>query len=256
MWKRLLILSFLILIPLPVLSQDAPENGEDLTDLLEFDPADLGGRENRELMVAAHQAYAAGEYAAAARAFIQVLEVDPGDSNSLYNLACCYGLLSMQEQAAKVLTAAWQAGFRDLAHIRRDTDFEKVREGEEFVAAMGLLAQDAKKRAKAAGKKLEVVCGTVADVRVLAPEGMNGWQRYPLVIGLHGLGDNGENFAKLFAARELEQPFIYVAAQAPYPFPIQGGLGFSWTLREPDAAAARSMLSQRLSSEYVLAEER
>jgi phospholipase/carboxylesterase len=72
------------------------------------------------------------------------------------------------------------------------------------------------------------------------------------VIGLHGLGDNGESFATLFARRKLEVPFLYCVAQAPYAFAPGSRIGYSWSLRGPGVPVKASMLSHRLASSYVL----
>ena len=65
---------------------------------------------------------------------------------------------------------------------------------------------------------------------VKLPKGFDKSKTYPLVLGLHGYGDNAENYATLWDAREMETSFIYVAMEAPYAFSLGKDIGYSWFL--------------------------
>ena len=82
---------------------------EEPEDILKVNPEDLRGQDVRALVQSANDAYAEKRYADAARAYVRALRQAPGDSRSLYNLACCYGLLGHQDQAISFLRAAWDA---------------------------------------------------------------------------------------------------------------------------------------------------
>ena len=231
--------------------EEAP--AEPKIDILNVTPADLGAVDAEGLVRTAHEAYAEKRYEDAARTFIMALRAQPSDSGSLYNLACCYGLLGHAGQAAAFLEAAWKAGFRDYGHIAGDGDFERVRESEEMKAVMVRLKEDAEKRKNLAGKWVPVASPVLADVRVLTPETeLSPWERLPLVIGLHGLGDNGESFARLFSRRGLPPKFLYCVAQAPYAFSLGTRVGYSWSLRGPQVTAAAGNRSHELATRYVL----
>lgn len=254
--RLLLVVAALLLVP--AWSQDAPppveepEEGGIPADLLEVSPEDLAGVDTQAGVAEAFAAYQSHDYPAAARAFISVLKQSPGDSNSLYNLACCFGLMGADEQAARFLEAAYARGFHDLEHVRGDPDFDQVRSSEAFQEAMARLEERDETRLRWAGRALEIPAPVLADVRLIEPDDRNPEQRYPLVVGLHGYGDNGENFARLFAARGLETGFFFCVPQAPYAFSPGERLGYSWTREGEGLPEGAGRQSYRLSREYVL----
>ncbi|MHC4473684.1 MAG: alpha/beta hydrolase [Planctomycetota bacterium] len=226
---------------------------EEKLDIMKVTPEELRGEDVDELVSRAHQAYREERYEDSARGFVAALRRNPGDSSSLYNLACCYGLLGAGAQAARFLDAAWEAGFRDLGHIRRDPDFARVRKEPGFRSLMERLSADEVRRAREAGRLIPVGSPVLATVRVIEPKGERPpWQRLPLVIGLHGLGGSGESFAALFSRRGIEVPFLYCVPQAPYAYSPGRRIGYSWSLRGPRISPAHSLGSHRLSVRYVL----
>jgi phospholipase/carboxylesterase len=227
--------------------------GDDDFDIGTVAPSDLAGGNVDELLRKAQQSYLAGEFEPSARFYIRALRAKPGDPNALYNLACCYGLLTMPEQAARFVEAAWDAGFRDIGHIGSDPDFATVRETPAFTALMEKLRADAARREKEGGRRLPVECRVMGDVRVLSPDGMEQRRRYPLVVGLHGFGSNGESFARLFAARKIDAPFIYCVPQAPYAFSSGNDLAMSWGFGGESVPLSAEIRSGILAEEYVLA---
>jgi serine/threonine protein kinase/tetratricopeptide (TPR) repeat protein len=44
------------------------------------------------------------------------------EASILYNAACLYAMLKRKPEAVEALTKAWEAGFRDVSHARRDPD--------------------------------------------------------------------------------------------------------------------------------------
>ena len=245
--RVLVVLAFLLLVALPAGA------GDDEIDIRKVSPEDLGGGDVTQVLAEATRAYRATEYEKSAQLYIRVLRLTPGDSTALYNLACCYGLLTLPDQAARFLEASWNAGFRDIGHIGYDSDFTTVRETPVFTALLLKLKADAEKREKEGGRRLPVECRVMGDVRVIEPEGMVPGRRYPLVVGLHGYGSNGESFARLFSAKGVKAPFLYCVPQAPYPFPSGNTLAMSWGFGGPGIPRAAGLLSERLSEEYVLA---
>ncbi len=246
---RLLVLPLLLL---PLSAIRAGEDGAGKIDILKVTPEEILGRDTRPLLAEAQKAYREKRYEDAARTFIEVLRRAPGDANSVYNLACCYGLLGAEGQAARFLLAAYRIGFRDLEHVRRDPDFDRVRRSEDFRKAMEVMARSEAERKRRAGTALLVTAPVLADVRVVEPAEMEPGKRYPLVIGLHGYGDHGENFAGLFTRRGLVQDFLFCVPQAPYAFSSGPRFGYSWTRGVPERRGSGT-LSLRLSEKYVLA---
>ena len=234
-------------------TRSTPPAPDETIDIMTVSPATLGGEDTRTLSARAHAAYSEKRYEDAARAYILALRKSPGDSGSLYNLACCYGLLGAPEKAAEFLEAAYRAGFKDLGHAKNDGDFESVRAHETFVSVMKKLEEAAEKRKKGLGKLLEVVAPVVGTVRVIEPTiPMKWYERYPLVIGLHGYGDNSENFASLFVRRGLDQPFLFVAVQAPYASHGGSRIGFSWGFATEGGDTRMGNTSHALTETLVL----
>jgi len=78
--------------------------------------------------------------------------------------------------------------------------------------------------------ELAVVAAPVyLKCRVTLPANYDPAMEYPLLIGLHGYGDNPDNFAGLLERREIAGGnFIYAAPQGPYPFLPGKKIGYSW----------------------------
>ena len=65
-----------------------------------------------------------------------LLKAGKSEFDDLYNLACCYGQLGNEKQAAKYLKLAVEDGFTDIDHIKTDPDFEKVKDSPKFIKAL------------------------------------------------------------------------------------------------------------------------
>jgi phospholipase/carboxylesterase len=90
-------------------------------------------------------------------------------------------------------------------------------------------------------------------VRVVRPKDAGPFERLPLVIGLHGLGDNAENFVGLFRRRGIEGRFLFAVPDGPYPFPAGSrGVGFNWYLRAPEGQDAVGLRAHAMNVEFVL----
>jgi len=258
----LLILVLLVLSPIvPAQEQepgDPPPANRTTTlppeiDIMKVSPESLVGVNVSDVVSRAHQAYNDKRYEEAAKHYIWALRQNPGDSTALYNLACCFGLLGAESQAADFLRAAYVAGFRDMEHIRRDPDFEKVRESDRFLALMEELGARAEKERAERGELIFVEAKRLLPVRVVKPADAKPFERLPLVIGLHGLGDNAENFVSLFRKRGIEGRFLFAVPDAPYPFPAGSrGVGFNWHLQPPKGKSAVGLRAHAMNVQFVL----
>lgn len=229
-----------------------PSAAEDAaTDLMTITPEELLRPAGGDAVARANTAYQEGRYEDAARAFVEALRANPADANAIYNLACCYGLLGAEGQASRFLEAAFRAGFDDLDHVRRDPDFEKVRESEPFRAAVGRIEAALAERARAGGVRRTIRGEFLAEYRVVAPDEGSVEGRLPVVVALHGYGDDAGNFAALFRRRSLPQPFLFVTVETPYAFPAgPRGLGYSWTKEGISPGVAEE--SAKLCAELVI----
>ena len=73
----------------------------------------------------------------AIRLYKRIVERRPNDHIALYNLACAYSLLGDKLAAERYLLLAWDAGFRNVEHIKRDPDLKSIRNTDIFKALTG-----------------------------------------------------------------------------------------------------------------------
>ncbi|MBN1434062.1 hypothetical protein JW921_04830 [Candidatus Fermentibacterales bacterium] len=201
------------------------------------------------LLYEARAAYEAADYERAARYYLAALRLNITDAGSIYNLACCFGLLGEERLAALYLLRSFRAGFDDLDWAKGDPDFNAVRESGIFVTLIDSLESA---RAQFADGLVMTYneAGAVLPCWIRAPRPPTDAAASRLVVGLHGYGSNPESFSGLYD--RLEQPdFVFAAPQAPYAFSLGPGLGYSWgAWSETDSTLwSRAALE---TEEYVL----
>jgi phospholipase/carboxylesterase len=248
-----LVLAALLTTVSPLAFAGQPAERALQVDILKVTPEELSATPAAALERQARQAYAQRRYEDAARAYIELLRMRRGDPTALYNLACCYGLLGNEAQAILFVQAAWDAGFRDLDHIRHDPDFEKVRSKEYFQLLLAHLQGEAEARAAFAGRPLDVEARLLATARIVEPDNLHPGTAYPLLIALHGAGGSADTIAPLFKASRIAQPFFFCVPEAPYAVPSGRDLSYVWF--KPGSGERRSppALQRKLGDEYVLA---
>jgi phospholipase/carboxylesterase len=198
---------------------------------------------------AANVAYQAARYNEAARLYLTALEHDITNSNDIYNLACCYGLLKQDSLAALYLRRAFRAGFDDIGHVKQDPDFDSVRARPVFAAAVESLSAIADSTGARAGTEIDIEARTFVPGYVRLPAGYDSTRAYPLVIGLHGYGSNPKSFLGLYE-RAGSPDIIYACLQAPYSLGAGRSLGYSWSTWSRDDSTIEQQ-SGRLSSEFI-----
>jgi phospholipase/carboxylesterase len=197
------------------------------------------------LLSKAYGDYQAGKYEEAAKYYLALLHYDISDANSIYNLACCYGLLGKDTLAAEYLARSVKAGFEDIGHIEQDPDFDKVRKSPVFVTVMDTVTALAKRKQADLGIVTFVEAPTILNCRVHLPDNYDSTRSYPLVIGLHGFGSNNDQFITLWK-RFGNPDLIYAAPQAPYALFPGKEIGYSWAGAQPVDKIARE-----LSENYI-----
>jgi len=75
-----------------------------------------------------------GQDAAALRAFKRSLELDKNLFWAYYSIGCIYAKQGKKKSALRFLGKAFQKGFRDMAHLEQDSDWEGLREDPDFQA--------------------------------------------------------------------------------------------------------------------------
>jgi len=185
-------------------------------DPMNVHAGDFLDRNPREALNSANEAYQAGDYLGAATEYLNALVIDPSSSNSIFNLACCYGLMGEDELATLYLRRAYISGFTDLGHINLDPDFDPVREMPLFSTFLDSLNNASAEQNSKLGEIHWFDAVESFYYRVNFPEGFNPPTAVPVVIGLHGLGSSPDNFMRVW--ERIDNPnFIFVVPQAPYP---------------------------------------
>ncbi|MBU0509428.1 dienelactone hydrolase family protein [bacterium] len=166
-----------------------------------------------------------GEVEKATQFYVKWTEADPTDAMSLYNLACCYSLLSRPDSAMNALTKAQQAGWSDSAHAADDSDLESLRARADFQKLLSEIARNA--RTRYGGYPMHT-CEQrrVGQYLVVLPTDYDPNQRYPLVVLLHSYGSNPERFAEVTSFINTTD-FIYAVPEAPYSVLDATGRTFS-----------------------------
>ncbi len=200
---------------------------------------------------AANSAYQAAHYNEAARLYLSALEHDVTNSNDIYNLACCYGLLKQDSLAALYLKRAFRAGFDDIGHVKVDPDFDSVRTRPVFAAVAESVSALADSAQAQAGTQVDIEATCLVPSYVRLPADYDSSRAYPLVIGLHGYGATPKSFSKLYE-RAGKPEIIFVCLQAPYAFGAGRDLGFSWSTWNRDDSTVEQR-SSRLSGDFITA---
>lgn len=78
------------------------------------------------LIAQASAAYEAGDYARSAALYEDAIQAGASPRVPAYNAACCYALLGKTDEAFTWLDKSLDAGWRDVVHLRADTDFQSL----------------------------------------------------------------------------------------------------------------------------------
>ncbi|MCP4580608.1 MAG: hypothetical protein GY839_03265 [candidate division Zixibacteria bacterium] len=178
----------------------------------------------------ADNAYRSGDYEKAARYYLLVARYNSSDAVAIYNLACCYGLLGEAKLAGKYIERAVKAGYENISYIKTDPDFNNVRGQEPFDGAIKNAAKNIEAKIAALGQTIFINGTALFEGRIKLPENYDPNKAYPLLIGLHGLGSDADEFITLWNSFTKPE-FIYVALQGHYPVLGENRIGYSWSLR-------------------------
>jgi tetratricopeptide (TPR) repeat protein len=84
------------------------------------------------LMLLGHAYTRRGEFQRGLEIDRRLTRLRPDDPTAFYNLACSYSLMGSVDEAYAALEKAFGLGYRDLAHVLKDPDLEKLREDSDF----------------------------------------------------------------------------------------------------------------------------
>ncbi|MCD6326594.1 hypothetical protein J7M28_03425 [bacterium] len=262
---RLLAVACMLLFALSctlIVVEDKDENGENecqkqrakpykhgKTDIYADDVGDFLNVDLKEIKKQAYEAYQAEEYEKSAELYLKLLRYDVKAGDSMYNLACCYGLLGKARHASEFIEKSFDSGFRNVEWMKNDPDFKKVKDTDVFKDVIARLEEKAKEKEEGKGDTFYISASAEFRYRIKFPEGYDESKSYPLLVGLHGYGSDPESFVGLYERFDNPQ-FIYAVPQAPYPYMRGNEQGYSWSAPVPDEdpASERSKLE---SEEYV-----
>jgi predicted esterase len=204
----------------------------------------------RELWSKAYEAYNSGDYEKSAKYYLALVRCNISDETSIYNLACCYGLLDKDSLATKFLKRAVRAGFDDMVHIKKDPDFEKVKDSDIFITVLDSMSEIIEEKVKKKGEEIYVSSEIFTKCLTHLPDSFDSSKSYTLLVGLHGYGASPQSFVRLWEDFG-NHDFFYVSPQAPYPFSVGKETGYSWGLRIPDDEE-NSKLANEMSEKFVI----
>jgi non-specific serine/threonine protein kinase len=99
-----------------------------LRQQLELVPEDVRAR----ILLASNIANTGQDPEEAIRHLQTAVALRPGDPNTLYNAACCYGVLGKKTEALETLKKAFASGFGNLNWAAKDTDLKSLHADPEF----------------------------------------------------------------------------------------------------------------------------
>lgn len=219
-----------------------PTGGNKYSSPLYIDPLDINikdfdiintGRLARE----ADGYYEREEYIKAAKNYLLVVNNDCNNCESYFKLSRCYAMLKHPSLAAHFLTLAVETGYTNYIEIASEEAFKKARRDMIFRNAM----DDALDRTRSLGEIVWVKQTRFDRVRLFYPAGYDREKSYPLLIALHGRGDNAINFSSLWSYIS-GRGIILAVPEGPYTFSTRGGIEsrlHTWDLitRDPELMA-------------------
>ncbi|MDZ7815813.1 MAG: alpha/beta hydrolase-fold protein [Planctomycetota bacterium] len=146
------------------------------------------------------------------------------------------GLSGKAELAGKYLKLAYNAGFDDTNHMQNDPDFDKVRGKKAFNEVLEEIVADKARKEADTGEMMWFRGEAFFRCQMHFPKNFDPEKEYPLVVGLHGLGDAPEHYVGL-KTRFQNQDFIFAVPQAAIsPSQRQLRRRYSWYLWGTDKA--------------------
>jgi phospholipase/carboxylesterase len=174
-------------------------------------PSELARRFNDALV--------GGDYPTAIEAGERLAEVESGNAILRYNLACAYALGGRPEEALESLRRSADLGFDHLSTFEADGDLESLRELPGFPA----VAEAIRHNAYLARREFERLAES-AQVRTFLPGGKVPDAPAPLIVALHGLGGNADDFAVVYREAADDRDAILIVPEAVRPYPP----GYTW----------------------------
>ena len=213
---------------------------EEPVDILSVTPESLSGADAATLAKEANTAYQDGPVRGRRPRLHRGSFGRPGERpGSLYNLACCYGLLGHAEQAARFLEAAFKAGF---TRPRARPAGPRLRQGP-LVRGVPRLRRAGWRRRRPSSRspppqaRSPSSAPVVADVRVFAADGERAGRPPPAPRGPARPRQHRRVVRGLFAPPRRRHPVPLLRRAGPLRVPRRPApSASSWSFEGPGAA--------------------
>lgn len=106
------------------------------------------------------------EYESSVSKYEQSLQIDPQNTDVIYNAACVYSLLNRADDAFAKLELLPQLGYENVRWISKDSDLEKMRSDERWKALMEKLRANLEKRKD------------ISNMKIVTADITNFWEMY------------------------------------------------------------------------------
>jgi len=170
----------------------------------------------------ANEAYDAGQYDKSAELFVKHFN-NPADERAkmyaAYNAACAYSLSNNKKQAFKYAKTALNLG---MLNFEGDKDFDNIKNTGRF-----------KKILKSANEKIAELQSPANNLPITyMPKGYKKDDAHPLVVILHGYGDNPANIMELYKPLADERGAILLSCRGSE---IMTDKSFYWDYKNAEA---------------------
>lgn len=189
----------------------------------------------------------ARDYAKAIEIGLKLVEMAPRGGKAAYNVACAYVLSGDRAKGLEYLKRAVADGFAEIDQIANDADLVTLQNDFEFKAIVQEVRNNKQKQIDDFRKKVEA-----AKPIVYSPPKVDSSRPMPLLIALHGDGENAEDIADAYRNVAAEFGVLLVAPRAVVEAPQKG---FTWeTAAGADFIVLRTI--EALVKQYKIDERR
>jgi len=218
-----------------------------------IDPLDLNSLKFFEndvpfLIINGDFAFNNGEYYKAAQHYLQILNSNYDEVETLYKLAQCYAMLNQPQYASACLIKAIQGGYRYVNSIYNDPAFANLKGNKIFDETI----KEIKSWEESLGNTIYLKASKLVKCLIKLPENYDSQKKYTLIVGLHGYGASSEEFIGLGDYFKNEN-IIFAAPQGAYSATqsITSSMKrFSWELRVNDKELWKR--GDPLTIEYII----
>ncbi len=171
------------------------------------------------------QAMRAKNWDKAIKIGLHFASVAPNRNTPAYNLACSYARKGDSDSAIDWLSKAAENGFSYVASMLRDDDLDSIRKHPDYETVLAKIKQNNAHNFERFVKEV----APNAIVKLFRPRNYNASKPAPLIVALHGMGSNANQFARHW--KSLANEFDAILA-VPQGMGKMGNGGYHWGTAE------------------------